>query len=122
MSEERLMGIVNKGWGHEEIWVSNDDYCSKYMHFTTNAKSSMHFHKEKTESWLIINGKFLLDVMDMKDSSIQTHELVQGQSLTIEPMTPHQVTCIEAGCILEVSTADSVEDNYRIAPGDSQNV
>jgi hypothetical protein len=36
------------------------------------------------------------------------------------PLHPHQVICIEAGTILEVSTADSVEDNYRVLPGDSQ--
>jgi len=28
--------------------------------------------------------------------------------------------CQEEGTIIEVSTPDSVEDNYRVAPGDSQ--
>jgi hypothetical protein len=33
---------------------------------------------------------------------------------------PHQLVCIEEGTIIEVSTADSVEDNYRVGKGDSQ--
>jgi|TARA_R110001592_G_scaffold118369_2_gene320751 hypothetical protein len=34
---------------------------------------------------------------------------------------PHQLIALEDGSSLtEVSTADSVEDNYRIGPGDSQ--
>jgi cAMP phosphodiesterase len=36
------------------------------------------------------------------------------------PLFPHQVICIETGVIIEVSTPDSVEDNYRVAKGDSQ--
>jgi len=38
-----------------------------------------------------------------------------------DPLVPHRVTCLEAGTILEISTPDSVEDNYRVMPGDSQN-
>jgi hypothetical protein len=37
-------------------------------------------------------------------------------------MLPHQLMCVEAGSIIEVSTPDSVEDNYRVEKGDSQNV
>jgi hypothetical protein len=36
------------------------------------------------------------------------------------PLQPHQLICLEEGTIVEVSTADSVEDNYRVFPGDSQ--
>jgi hypothetical protein len=33
---------------------------------------------------------------------------------------PHQLICVEEGTVVEVSTPDSVEDNYRVMPGDSQ--
>jgi hypothetical protein len=36
------------------------------------------------------------------------------------PLLPHQVICLEEGMLIEVSTPDSVEDNYRVAKGDSQ--
>ena len=37
------------------------------------------------------------------------------------PLQPHQLEALEDGSsISEVSTADSIEDNYRVMPGDSQ--
>jgi len=47
-------------------------------------------------------------------------KLNQGDVWHNPPLLPHQLICIEAGTIIEVSTSDSVEDNYRVVPGDSQ--
>lgn len=47
-------------------------------------------------------------------------ELDAGAVWHNPPLLPHQLICIEAGTVIEVSTADSVEDNYRVIPGDSQ--
>ena len=48
-------------------------------------------------------------------------ELKEGDTWHNPPLQPHQLECIQAGSsITEVSTADSVEDNYRVFPGDSQ--
>jgi mannose-6-phosphate isomerase-like protein (cupin superfamily) len=116
----RLTGRVEKGWGSEEIWATNDRYCSKFMHFNTGAKFSMHFHREKEETWRVMSGKFLLRFIDTNDAKVWEYEGTEGKIFHIAPLTPHQVVCIEAGTILEVSTADSVEDNYRVLPGDSQ--
>ena len=116
----RLDGKVEKGWGSEEIWVSNDRYCSKFMHFNTGAKFSMHFHREKEETWHVMSGKFLLRFIQTSNAQIFEYEGIEGNVFHIAPLIPHQVVCIEAGTILEVSTPDSVEDNYRVFPGDSQ--
>ncbi len=115
----RLEGIVGKSWGSEQIWVTNDNYCSKFLNFNTGATSSMHFHKEKKETWYIMSGKFIIRCIDTLNADTQVTEYNKGDILTINPMTPHQVTCILEGTILEVSTPDSVEDNYRIMPGSS---
>ena len=72
----RLTGQVEKGWGSEEIWATNDKYCGKLMHFN--------------HTW---------------------HN---------PPLLPHQLVCYATGTIIEVSTPDSVEDNYRVGKGDSQ--
>lgn len=119
----RLYGIVEKAWGYEDIFITTDDYCGKKMVFTKKgAKFSMHFHKEKRETWLILSGKFQLEVIDTTDASRKVIMLEEGEVHTNEPMVPHQLTCIEEGTILEISTPDSVEDNYRVLPGDSQNI
>jgi hypothetical protein len=46
--------------------------------------------------------------------------LNEGDTHRNFPLEPHQLICIKQGVIIEVSTPDSVEDNYRVMPGDSQ--
>lgn len=116
----KLRGTVPKGWGSEEIWVSNDLYCSKLMHFNEGAKFSMHFHAHKMETWRVMSGRFLIRYIQTADATIYEYEATAGNIHHNDPLSPHQVICLEAGTILEVSTADSVQDNYRVMPGDSQ--
>lgn len=117
----RKTGKVEKGWGHEQIWVTNDKYCGKVLTFNQGAKFSMHFHREKMETWYVLSGKFKLRVIDTTNASILEYDLVVGDVWHNDVLVPHQLICVEAGKIIEVSTPDSVEDNYRIQPGDSQN-
>jgi|TARA_B110000483_G_scaffold243287_1_gene332303 mannose-6-phosphate isomerase-like protein (cupin superfamily) len=116
----RLNGFVKKGWGHEFIFASNDKYCGKLLSFKAGSKFSMHFHKEKMETWLCLNGKFKVMKISTEDASVATVDLKEGDVYHNDPCEPHQVSCVEAGILIEVSTPDSVEDNYRIAKGDSQ--
>jgi mannose-6-phosphate isomerase-like protein (cupin superfamily) len=116
----RLEGYVEKGWGHELIWATNDKYCGKLLHFKNDAKFSMHFHREKDETWYILTGKFIVHWIDTKNAEKRSLELRSGSVWRNEPLVPHQIECLEEGTIIEVSTPDSVEDNYRVMPGDSQ--
>ena len=116
----RLTGKVEKGWGSEEIWATNDKYCGKMMNFNPGAKFSMHFHKEKDETWHVISGKFIVRWIDTDTAKICERELEVYDTWHNPPCLPHQLICVEAGTIVEVSTPDSVEDNYRVLPGDSQ--
>lgn len=116
----RLEGFVKKGWGHELIWATNDKYCGKLLSFDKGCEFSMHFHSEKDESWYILSGKFLVKTIDTKDATINEHILNEGDTWHNPPLLPHKVVCLEEGVIIEVSTPDSVEDNYRVMKGDSQ--
>jgi mannose-6-phosphate isomerase-like protein (cupin superfamily) len=116
----RLEGFVEKGWGHEFIFATNDKYCGKLLKFNTGAKFSMHFHAHKDETWYVLNGKFEVKYIQTKDASMRNVILNEGDVWRNEPLEPHQVICLEEGTIIEVSTPDSVEDNYRVLPGDSQ--
>ena len=116
----RLEGTVKKGWGSELIWATNDKYCGKLMTFRGGAKFSMHFHKEKDETWLVQGGLFKVIWIDTKDASRHEKLLNPGDVWHNPPFVPHQLICLINGVIVEVSTADSVEDNYRVEPGDSQ--
>jgi quercetin dioxygenase-like cupin family protein len=116
----RLEGFVEKGWGSELIWATNDKYCGKLLRFNKYACFSMHFHSEKDETWYVLEGSFFVKWIDTKTAQEFTKRLNAGDTWHNKPLLPHQIICEEAGTIIEVSTPDSVEDNYRIKPGDSQ--
>lgn len=116
----RLEGFVNKGWGSELIWATNDKYCGKLLHFNRASKFSMHFHAEKEETWYVLTGRFEVRWINTEDASECWANLAPGDTWHNKPLSPHQLICLEPGTIIEVSTPDSVEDNYRVRPGDSQ--
>lgn len=116
----RLSGYVKKGWGSEYIFATNDKYCGKLLNFNTGAKFSMHFHSVKDETWLVLSGKFVVKYIDTKDASEHEQVLNKDDVWHNPPLLPHQIICLEEGTLVEVSTPDSVEDNYRVLPGDSQ--
>lgn len=116
----RLEGVVEKGWGNEIIFATTDKYCGKLLNFNKSSKFSMHFHAEKDESWYVLTGKFIVKVIDTTTSKQHDIVLEPGNTWHNKPLMPHQLICIEEGTIIEVSTPDSVEDNYRVLPGDSQ--
>jgi mannose-6-phosphate isomerase-like protein (cupin superfamily) len=117
-------GKIDKGWGFEIIWATNDKYCGKIMVFEkAGSKFSMHFHREKDETWFVNAGKFKLTWCDTKTAVYHEVILEEGATWHNPPLQPHQLEALVSGSmIFEVSTADSVEDNYRIIPGDSQRV
>lgn len=117
-----LEGFVKKGWGHELIFATNELYCGKIMHFDKKgAKFSMHFHSGKDETWYVNQGSFLLRIIDTKTSEIIEKVLNKGDTWRNKPLMPHQLEAKEDDSqIIEVSTKDTVEDNYRVMPGDSQ--
>lgn len=120
---ERLSGYQKKGWGFEIIWATNDFYAGKLLVFERQgAKFSMHFHKDKDETWFVNEGSFKLIYCDTSKSEYHEKILKKGDVWRNPPLLPHQLIALEDNSvIIEVSTPDSVEDNYRIAPGDSQN-
>lgn len=115
-------GKVDKGWGFEIVFASNDKYCGKLLVFKkTGAKTSLVMHKEKAKSWFVNAGKFKITFVDIKDGSTKEAIIGEGQTAEFHQLAPHQIECLEeGGIIFEVGTADNVEDRFRLAPGDSQ--
>lgn len=116
----RLEGFVEKGWGHELIWATNNKYCGKLLKFHQGARFSMHFHREKEETWYVLDGEFDVYWIDTTNAEEYRKRLKQGDTWHNNPLVPHRLHCIREGTIIEVSTADSIEDNYRVMKGDSQ--
>ncbi len=116
----RLEGFVEKGWGRENIWVTTDKYCGKLLEFKSGKQFSMHFHAEKEETWYVLKGKFIVYTINTQNAEKLEHFLEEGNVWHNAPLVPHQIVALTDGIIMEVSTPDSVEDNYRVMPGDSQ--
>jgi mannose-6-phosphate isomerase-like protein (cupin superfamily) len=122
LENQRLSGLVSKGWGYEYIFATNDLYCGKILHFDkVGSAFSMHFHANKDESWYVLNGSFILKLIDTTNAKVIESKLMKGDSIRIQPLQVHQLIALEDDSeIIEVSTADSVTDNYRVFPGDNQ--
>lgn len=114
------VGTVKKGWGSEYIFASEPEYCGKLLRFNSGAQFSMHFHKDKKETWYCLSGKFMIDIIDTSNATIYRRPFIAGDMHTNQTLVPHRIICEEAGTIIEVSMEDSPEDNYRVMPGDSQ--
>ena len=112
----RLEGFVEKGWGSEFIFATNDKYCGKILQFNTGSKFSMHFHSEKDETWFVLSGKFLVRTIDTSNASTNERELNVNDVWHNPPLLPHQIICIEEGTLIEVSTPETATDSYQILP------
>lgn len=112
--------IHEKKWGREEWIVNHPKYCLKFLYFEKDCCFSMHFHKDKEETWTVDEGEFIFKYIDTKDATHHQKKIKKGDIIHIPPLLPHQLICIEKGRIIEVSTHHKEEDSYRIYPGDSQ--
>lgn len=111
---------VEKGWGYETIFVNNEKYCGKILHFNKNAKFSMHFHILKEETWYVQSGRFIFKWINTTNADVLETVLNSGDCITNKIGEPHQIICIEEGDIFEVSTRHFDSDSYRVMKGDSQ--
>jgi mannose-6-phosphate isomerase-like protein (cupin superfamily) len=114
-----------KAWGYER-WICNTPkYCGKILHFSKNAKFSMHFHMIKDETWYVNYGKFIYRYIDTDTADVKEKIINKGDVVHIPPGLPHQLENIggddgEEGEIFEVSTEHFENDSYRVMKGDSQ--
>ncbi len=114
--------IVNKKWGHE-IWIENNDfYCGKRLHVLPTKWSSVHYHKNKKETFFVIDGSLELQFSsnldkDIWDKNLFTTKILNlGESITLDPMVAHRFTAANGQpCdFMEISTHHDDDDTYRI--------
>jgi len=114
--------IVEKGWGREIIFASNEMYCGKLLQFDkTGSKGSMHYHMKKDETFMVVSGSFILRTIDQKTAQLSEQKIETGHVVRVIPGFVHQLEAIEDDSqIFEVSSQDDPDDSYRVMPGDSQ--
>ena len=102
------MEIVNKVWGSEHIYVNNDKYCGKVLNLLTGTRCSMHCHKKKLETFLVIEGRVLLELNEL------FYLLLPNQSIDIPVNSNHRFTGLLISKIIEFSTHHEDDDSYRV--------
>lgn len=107
------MEIHKKIWGHEK-WIVNEYYCGKELFIKKQHRCSLHYHKNKDETFYVINGKILIEYED-GNKKAQKSILSKGDSLRIKPNITHRFTGIEDSLMIEFSTHHEDSDSYRIS-------
>lgn len=96
-----------KVWGSECWLVNHSEYCAKTLYLKKNHRCSFHYHKKKHETFIIIEGKCLMEVDD------KAFVMRKGDIIEIDRGDIHRFTGIEDTVILEVSTQHFEDDSYR---------
>ena len=98
---------VPKVWG-KEIWMANTDlYCGKKLILKKGKRCSLHYHKNKDETFYVEEGKVLMEVNG------EEKIMNSGESVLIEPNTKHRFSGLKDSVIIEISTHHEDADSYR---------
>lgn len=111
--------VVSKGWGEERWLVNIPSYCAKILFMNAGKKMSWHYHKEKEETFIVLEG--FCEVVygwDENISNSKSRKLASGDRFHVPVGLVHQVIAIESSKILEISTFHQESDSYRIIRGD----
>jgi mannose-6-phosphate isomerase len=108
---------VEKPWGYELIWALTDRYAGKLLVVRAGQQLSLQFHREKDESWYLLEGRAELELAGAGEKATSREVVTPGTALHITPGTVHRIRALEDTTVLEVSTPElgdvvRLEDSY----------
>lgn len=101
------MQSVYKPWGHERWLELNEFYCLKEIFIRSGHRTSLQFHRVKTETNLVVSGQGVFLIDD------ESRRVGPGDFSTIYPGQVHRVIALSDLVLHEVSTPD-VDDVVRL--------
>jgi mannose-6-phosphate isomerase len=104
---------VEKPWGYEVIWALSDAYAGKLLSVNAGHELSLQFHREKDESWYVLEGRAQLEFAAAGEKTMSSEVVTPGAAFRITPGTVHKVRALEDTVILEVSTPQ-LDDVVRL--------
>ena len=114
LDDIKKLGTVHDGhkWGYE-IWIENTNYyCGKLLVLMNQTKGSLHYHKIKRETFIVLQGTIQLRVGD------STLVLEKYDKVFVDKGTLHQFQAISATAVIqEISTHHEDSDSYKIEEG-----
>lgn len=110
------MRVVDKPWGHEEIWAETARYAGKFLIIRAGHMLSRQYHERKEETIHVLEGRLVLELG--RDDDIEVRHLTPGETCHIAPGTVHRFGADDVDVRLcEVSTPElddvvRLEDRY----------
>lgn len=111
--------VISKTWGFERVITNNELYCGKLLVMDEGFQSSKHFHKEKDETMLVIEGAGVLEIWDKGYNAppkMVAFRVEDGNSVRIPPGVCHRFSTPmgERLVLVEFSTPHKDEDVVRL--------
>src|SRR5918998_2909075 len=108
---------VEKPWGYELIWALTDRYAGKLLVVRAGQELSLQFHREKDESWYVLEGRAELELAAAGEKATSREVVTPGAAFHFTPGTVHRIRALEETTVLEVSTPHlhdvvRLEDSY----------
>tara|TARA_R110002020_G_scaffold82444_2_gene204090 strand:+ start:343 stop:729 length:387 start_codon:yes stop_codon:yes gene_type:complete len=118
--------MIEKPWGHEEIWAQTSRYAGKILFIKKGHRLSRQYHQVKEETIMVQEGVLTCEEGPRaQGESVIRHTLLPGDVFHVRPGTIHRFCAEETDVrLIEVSTAEiqdvvRLEDDYRrIDPDD----
>jgi mannose-6-phosphate isomerase len=104
---------VEKPWGYELIWAKTDAYAGKILFVRSGQALSLQFHREKDESWYVLDGRGEVEVGGPGEPVTKSEVVGAGAAFRFPPGTVHRVTAVDDTTIFEVSTPQ-LDDVVRL--------
>ena len=107
---------VSKRWGGETWLVNNEveNYCGKILHINAGHGTSMHYHFNKHETFYVLEGELLLEILDTRDGEKQYITLGKGEGFEVKRGQPHKLTSAVDTKVIEISTFHEDKDSHRL--------
>ena len=117
---KRATSIVEKPWGHEEIWASTSRYAGKILFIKAGHRLSRQYHNVKEETIMVLDGVLVCEEGPaVAGGEILRHTMKPGEVFHVRPGTIHRFCAEQTDVrLVEVSTAEiqdvvRLEDDYR---------
>ena len=112
--------IIDKPWGHEEIWAQSSRYAGKILVINKGHRLSRQYHRVKEETIMVLEGTLVCEEGPTEvGGEIQRHVMGPGEIFHVRPGTIHRFCAEETNVrLVEVSTSETadvvrLEDDYR---------
>tara|TARA_Y100001970_G_scaffold274099_1_gene373318 strand:- start:946 stop:1350 length:405 start_codon:yes stop_codon:yes gene_type:complete len=112
--------IVEKPWGHEEIWAQTSRYAGKILVIKKGHRLSRQYHRIKEETVMVLEGTLICEEGPRRaGENVIRHELGPGGIFHVPVGTIHRFGAeYDDVRLVEVSTSEiqdvvRLEDDYR---------